>query len=184
MKKGVFIFFALVLLGVPIFLVVKSESVLENGIQHKIRLRAYDPFDPFRGKYLSLNYENTIPCDEILERGDVCYVTLKKGEDGFSTFDYMHSEKPEGEDYIESRVDWLVIGTGSFKTDNISKYFINEHKASRAETVLIEYSQDCPDDIYVAIRVLDGEVRLEDIFVEETPLLDFLDQHPELVSED
>ncbi|MCG8578174.1 MAG: GDYXXLXY domain-containing protein [Flavobacteriales bacterium] len=175
-KKVAFGLFILVILGIPLFLMIKSEDVLNNGIQHKIQLRGYDPFDPFRGKYIRLNYDNFVKADPTLEVGDIGYVALKKGEDGFSTFDYMHSQPPEGNDYFESIVLSIYDSTASFRTDNISKYFINENKAQEAENVVIDYRRDRPEDIYVAVRVLDGEIRLEDIFVEETPLLDFLEQ--------
>mgnify|MGYP000200154761 CR=1 FL=1 len=178
-KKGLFIAFALLLIGIPIFLMIKSEDVLENGIRHKLRLRAYDPFDPFRGKYLRLNYDNTASCDPGLETGDACYITLKKGEDGFSTFEHMHQEKPETEDYFESRVLYAFDSTGTFKLDNMEKYFINESKAGHAERVVQDFQRKKPDDIYVAIRVMEGEVRLEDVYIQEVPLLEYLESHPE-----
>lgn len=178
-KKGIFVVFALLLLAIPIFLMIRSEDVLENGVQHKLRLRAYDPFDPFRGKYLRLNYENTVTFDAGLESGDACYVTLKKGEDGYSEFDHMHSEPPETKEYFESRVLRVYEDEGTFKTVHISKFFINESKASHAEDVVQSFQRDKPDEIYVAVRIMEGDIRLEDIFVQETPLLDYLKEHPE-----
>ncbi len=190
-KKFIFIGFGLILLMIPLYMVFSSEDILENGNRHKIRLQAYDPFDPFRGKYLMLNYDNSADCDNTLKDGDDCYITLKKDSLGFSYFDYASAEKPKGTDYFKSRVEYMgsffdpgfdgdwpedIGATCNFSTNNFSKYFINENKAKRAEDFVIDYQRSRPDDIYVAIRVLDGEVRLEDIFIEETPLLEFLEK--------
>jgi hypothetical protein len=64
----------------------------------------------------------------------------------------------------------------TIKIDNLTKYFINEDKAYEAELILRDFRQDRPEDLYVAVRVLNGEARLEDIFVEETPLLEYLEK--------
>jgi uncharacterized membrane-anchored protein len=194
-KKIIFIVFGLILLLIPLYIMFQSEDILVNGNRHKIRLQAYDPFDPFRGKYLLLNYDNSVNCDNTLKDGDECYVTLKKDTAGFSYFDYASAEKPEGNDYFKSTVEYMgsffdwgnqgedwpedIAATCNFSTNNFSKYFINEDQAERAEDYVIAYQRESPDKIYVAIRVLDGEVRLEDIYIEEMPLKEFLAKEEE-----
>lgn len=174
-KKVIFIAFALLILSIPMYLMLNSERVLEDGYRHKIKLEAYDPFDPFRGKYLRINYDNNVS-SEKMEKGDNIYITLKKDSTGFSVFDQGTSTAPETDDYFKSKVLSSYGGNTRFKTDNISKYFINEDKAKKAEDIMFDYQRNHPDSIYVAIRVLDGEIRLEDIFIEETPLLEFIEE--------
>ena len=188
-KKLIFLFFGLIILMVPVYLIFNSENVLENGRLHKLRLQGYDPFDPFRGKYLRLNYDNGVPCSESLKEGDNVYVTFETDSMGFSYFANASSERPNHDNYMKSTVTssgfdswwgdgsdaWPEAGaTVGIELDNLTKYFINEDMASAAEEVVQDYQRDRPNDIYVAIRVLDGEARLEDIYVEETPLLEFL----------
>lgn len=174
-KKFLFVLFALIILSIPLYLMITSEEVLENGNRHKIRLQAYDPFDPFRGKYLRVNYDNFISGDEDIKEGDDIYVTLEKDSTGYSQFSYAHKNQPEGNDYFKSHAEYVSGGSIEFRTDNISKYFINENKASEAETILQTFPRKNSDSIYVAIRVLDGEIRLEDIYVKEMPLLEYID---------
>lgn len=176
-KKIFFLIFAVVILLVPLYVIFQSEKILKEGHLHKLRLDGYDPFDPFRGKYIRLNYDTFVSCDETLERGDNGYVLLEKDSLGFSFFKSMEDEKPDHSDYIQTTVLYADGGMASFETDNMSKYFINENKASKAETIVMDFTQNNPDKIYVAIRVLDGDVRLEDIYVEETPLLEYLENH-------
>jgi len=181
-KKIFFLIFGLVILLVPIYVIMNSESILEKGHRHKLHLQGFDPFDPFRGKYLRLSYDDNVDGDEALKEGDKVYVTFVKDSLGFSQFDFAHKEKPDHDDYmtttiVEPRFFWDT-GEGNFtiKLDNLTKYFINENKAKEAEKIVMDYTRERPNDIYVAIRVLDGEARLEDIFVEEIPLLEFLEK--------
>jgi len=176
-KKLLFLIFSLAVITVPLVIIYQSENILENGHRHKIKLRGYDPFDPFRGKYLRLNYDNMISGDETIREGEKAYITLKKDSDGFSEFDYAFHDEPSHTDYFEAEVLYAGGGMIEFKMDNITKYFINENKAKKAEYVIMDFTQNKPNDIYVAIRVYDGHCRLEDIFVEEKPLLEYIDTH-------
>jgi len=176
-KKIFFVLFGLIVLFIPFYIIMSSEDVLENGHQHKFRLQGYDPFDPFRGKYLRINYDRSMPCAADVKEGDEAFVTFEKDEMDFSSFAYASHEKPTHDDYIIAEVIYVRDGEATIKVDNMSKYFINEDKAKQGENVLLEFRRNRPDDIYVAIRVLDGEARLEDIFVEETPLLEYLESH-------
>jgi len=176
-KKLAFGLFALIILIIPLYLILNSEDVLENGHRHKIRLQGYDPFDPFRGKFLRLRYDDLIPCNESLKAGDESYVLLEKDSLGYSYFATAETVKPDHDDYILAEMLDVGGGYGRIKIDNLTKYFINEDKAYEAERLVLDFTRERPDDIYVAIRVLDGEARLEDIFVEETPLLEYLETH-------
>lgn len=183
-KKIIFLLFALIILLVPMYVIFSTEGILEHGHRHKLHLQGYDPFDPFRGKYLRLNYDSNVHCSEDFEEGDDVYVTFEKDSLGFSYFANASSEKPDHDDYMKSKVTWAdsfwdvedAYKSVNIELDNLTKYFINEDKDLLAEEILETYSRDHPNDIYVAIRVLDGEARIEDIYVEETPLLEFIEK--------
>lgn len=173
-KKIIFGLFALIILIVPAYIIFGSERVLENGHLHKIKLRGYDPFDPFRGKYLRLNFEDFISCDESLQAGDKAFVLLKKDSLGFSYFASAEDTRPDHDDYIEAELLYADGGMAQIKIDNLTKYFINEHKATQAENLVMEYTREKPNQIYAAVRVLDGEARLDDIYLDEKPLKEIL----------
>ncbi len=174
-KKIGFLAFALVILAIPVYLMMSSEAILEDGHRHKIRLEGRDPFDPFRGKFLRLNFNDEIACIDCSE-GEEVYVLLEKGEDGYSFFSEGVKEKPTHSDYFKATVERVYLDRARVKIDTLTKYFINEDKAKKAEDILQSYTRQKPDEVYLAIRVLDGEARLEDIFIEETPFLEFLDE--------
>lgn len=55
------------------------------GEQFTLRAEPFDPFDPFYGEYVMLQYPDLKPTDS-LQNGDV-YFTLKEGNDGYALID-------------------------------------------------------------------------------------------------
>ncbi len=55
-----FILVALAQLYVPTKMILNRENVLANGTDFKFRTAPIDPNDPFRGKYVNLQYENNV----------------------------------------------------------------------------------------------------------------------------
>jgi len=173
-KKIAFAAFALIVILVPMYLIFQSEDVLTNGHKHKLRLEGYDPFDPFRGKFLRLRFENNIPCDITLAAGDKGYVLLEKDSLGFSHFSFVQKSRPTHSDYVEAETQAVYGGRAEMNFDNLNKFFINEDKAKVAEDILADYTSMAPDKIYMTIRVLDGEARIEDIIVKAKTLLEYI----------
>ncbi|MEN9997322.1 MAG: hypothetical protein RI922_312 [Bacteroidota bacterium] len=172
-KKIIFFVFALVLIAVPIYIIFSSEAILEKGHQHKVKLEGFDPFDPFRGKYLMLNYDFSVDCDQTMEEGDAGFVVLEKDENGFSYFSKVTIQAPIHDDYVKCTVYNVYNGKAEIQLDNIGKYFINESKAKSAEELLMESVQIDSNGAYATIRVLNGECRLEEVYVKGKPLKSF-----------
>lgn len=59
------------------------------GDQFMLRAAPYDPFDPFYGEYVLLQYPDLRP--EGLKNGEV-YFTLKEGPDGYAVLDRASNE--------------------------------------------------------------------------------------------
>lgn len=173
-KKLLFAAYGLVILLIPFYLIFQSESILTEGHKHKIRLQGYDPMDPFRGKYLRLSFDNNVPCEKGVKTGSTGYVILKKDSLGFSYFASVQANRPSHSDYIEAKVQMIFGGEAMIDLDNMNKYFINEDIASDAEEVIGDFTSQAPDKIWLTIRVLDGEARIEDIIVRSKKLIDYI----------
>ena len=61
------------------------------GEQFTLRAEPYDPFDPFYGEYVMLQYPDLKPTDS-LQNGDV-FFTLKEGEDGYARIDRVDTQE-------------------------------------------------------------------------------------------
>ena len=190
-KKIIFLFFALAIILVPVYMIVSSEDVLNNGTFYKFRPQARDPFDPFRGKYLRINYDtNSIPTKEKLKRGDKVYVSIGVDEKGFAYFKEAFLKAPKKGDYLPANVRYAddFRGRGrrveaalvdseepmnyiSIKPpNNMCKYFINEDYAQAAEDAYFKEWKNA----YIGVRILDGSARVQDIYLKGKPIMDYL----------
>lgn len=196
-KKIIFLIFALAIIVVPLYVIVSSQDILNNGTFYKFRPQAYDPLDPFRGKYLRVNYDTRqIPTEEDFEDGDEVYVSIGVDEEGFAFFEEAFTKPPKKGDYLTSKVLYVsgmeeirsgVFGRrsnaivdddrGNYKRmvsieipDNMCKYFINEDYALPAEKAFIKERENA----YIGVRIKDGQCRLEDIYIKDMPIMEYL----------
>lgn len=200
-KKWIFIGFAALLVAIPLYVTFSSEDILANGKLYKFRLEGRDPFDPFRGKYLRLNYAfNELPIDEEVKAGEEVYASIEVDNEGFAFLSKAYKKPPFKGDYLKAKVlysSWggneRVISQRRFRLrrsnrierdnnkeyvqidipNNMRKYFINEDYALQAEDVLRSEIANA----YVGLRVLDGECRMEDVYIDKMPLMKYLKKH-------
>lgn len=190
--------FALLIIAVPVYMAITSESVLTEGNFHKFRLQGRDPFDLFKGKYLRLNYPGLdVPSNDSFKRGEEIYVKIGKDAQGYSFFESGSKRAPKKGDYLKTKVlstyesarsprmvieqiDGVEIENEEIEyknlvqimiPDHMTKYFINEEYALKGETVLRRER----NKIFVGIRIKDGECRIQDIYVRGKPLMEFLE---------
>lgn len=121
--KTFIVVFAVIVLAqlyIPASMISSQQAVLTNGAVHKLLTAPLDPYDPFRGRYVSLSFaieeqklfvdqfkSFSLP-DEIDAYQDfVVYVLLAKGEDGFSFVKDVSFEKPPQDKVHENNASWL-----------------------------------------------------------------------------
>ncbi|MCX2745354.1 GDYXXLXY domain-containing protein [Mangrovivirga sp. M17] len=167
-----FILVCLIQLYIPAKMIMDREEVLSEGQTYKFRTQPIDPTDPFRGKYIVLNYEaNSVEIDTSDQwiYGDQIFVTLTENEEGFTVPDKVFKEKPgSGETFITAKIG----GTQPYNKPPIliidypfNKFFMEESMAPVAETVHRESQQDSLVDSYSIVKVLNGEAVLDDVVI-------------------
>lgn len=194
-RKWIFIGYAVLILMIPAYIIGSSENILSNGKLYKFQMRGKDPIDFFRGNFLTVRIDTRgIPTDKSdWKGGEEVYLTIDVDEDGFAYFDEALPEPPKKGDYMVSRVVrwWDVsnltrgfdlFGGGSDierqtvdveMPNNLGKYFINEEFALDGEYVIGNMRRES----YVGVRVKNGNVRLEDIYIDKKPLMKFLEDN-------
>ena len=85
----IFILFVIVAaaqLFIPAQMIFNKESIINNGAVYKFKTQPVDPSDPYRGKYINLNYEidSFVTNDSLWERKDKVYVYLDIDSLGFA----------------------------------------------------------------------------------------------------
>lgn len=183
---SLFVAVAIVQLAVTINQIRRYENILHTGTIYKLRTAPVDPYDAFRGRYVALNYSNTIASlkqGQKLEKGAPAYVTLQKDADGFAQFEEISGVPPFKGDYL--RVAYLGQ---SGNANNIhfrlpfDRFFMEETKAPQAEEAYRKYGNrrgQKIDDTYVILRVKGGRGVIEDLYIKDKPIRDFLAEEAE-----
>jgi uncharacterized membrane-anchored protein len=179
---GLFVAVAVAQLAVPVGQIWKYEDILHTGTIYKFRTAPVDPYDAFRGPYVALNYADTVASlrqGEKLEYRAPVYVGLRKDAAGFAQFGEMSGVPPADGDYL--RVEFLGttganVSNGQFRLP-FDRFFMEETKAPRAEAAYWKHANrrgQTVDATYVIVRVKGGRGVIEDLYIKDKPIRDFL----------
>lgn len=167
-----FIVVALIQLFVPTKMILDRESILANGKEYKFKTAPIDPTDPFRGKYITLNFsERSISLDttENWKRDETIYVHLAEDQEGFAKIQGISKKKPSKEigfvkakvKYTRRHADQTIQITYPFE-----RYYMEESKAYDAERFTRRRIQtDSNQVVYAVVRILEGESVLQNVMV-------------------
>ncbi len=168
MKVLFFILCSFLQLGVVLFMVLSSVSVLQNGTEYKFKLVVKDPSDVFRGKYLYLNYDEraiTYYHSAPYEAGTSVYVQYDVAEDGFASLSLVETECPEHtKDFLKTIIDsrpYLPEERESYSNIvfPITSWYMNEDEVQIAEQ-LYQKSKE----VYASIFIRDGKARIKGVY--------------------
>lgn len=175
-KRFIFFLFILFALG-QLFLtfssIVTKETILKNGTVHKFQTKMVDPSDPFRGKYVALNLDNSINISNAnkYEKGSEVFVLLTKDEQGFSHLSSISDSRPDNNNYLKLKIDSSFDEEISFEMV-FDRYYIDENFAKKAEAAYWDESR--AGNTYISVRVLSGTGILEELFISDVPVMEYL----------
>lgn len=159
--------------------IMRYERILKEGEVFYFKVLPLDPYDPFRGRYVTLRFENAnkapLAEGETLEEQTKGYALLEHHEKG-DRIKEIHFKKPVQGDFLEVNV---YSTTHAKKGDSNTVYFslpfdrfyMREDIAPKAEKVLRIRSGV---SVKAKLRVQDGKGVIEDLMVEQTPLSQFV----------
>ncbi len=172
----VFIIVALLQLALPGKMIWDNEKVLETGKEYKFKTAPIDPSDPFRGKYITLQYkENTTEVDDIenWSAGEDVYVTLKTDSQGFAKIDFISKVKPkESDDFVTAKVGF--VWGNHLKSLNIeypfNRFYMEETKAPEAERAYRKAQLATSQVTYALVSIKNGQAVLKDVLINGVPI--------------
>ncbi len=176
-----FILVALAQLYVPASMIFEREDILSNGKEFRFRAAPVDPYDPFRGKFITLNYRNNsivVKSENEWTMNENVYAILTEDPDGFAQIKSISREKPAGtQDFVTAKVGNLIYN------DTLQviieypfvRFYMEESKAPRAE---IEYNNALRDSTRVTwalVSIKNGEAVLKDVLIDGVSVLKLSD---------
>ena len=173
---ALFIITAISQLAVPAKMIFDREDIMAEGKDYKFKTEPIDPSDPFRGKYITLRFEEDqfeVQDLEIWERGEPIYLELESDDNGFSKIKSVAKSKPlNSGDFLKAMVRY-AHGTNSEKLTiqfPFDRYYMEESKAFAAEQAYVDALNDTSQITYALVAIKDGESVLKDVLINGVPI--------------
>jgi len=170
----------------PYSLISGQQKILKQGVLWRFRPMPVDPYDAFRGKYITLSYNARMPypkafaTDSTLDPySTTFYVSLESDSAGYAYFDQLHLTPPN-RSHFPTRITSQYDSTARISIpENIRRYYLPEDMAPLAEEryrTLSRQNRLQPDSavVYLDVRVWDGKVAIEELYMEGQPIKEYL----------
>lgn len=141
--KTLIISFALIVaaqLFVPVKMIHDKQAPLIYGEHFTFKTQPIDPYDPFRGKYVTLHYADNyleVKNDTKWYNSQIVYVQFYKGKDGFAKVKNISKDAPKNTKfYLKTTVTDVRRGNKSsivYIYYPFTRYYMEESKALAAE---------------------------------------------------
>ena len=170
-------------LAVPAWLIIEREWTLREGQVFKFKTRPVDPADAFRGRYVWLDLEpNTLKVPDVNQwhYDQKAFAVLGTDSNGFAVVKRIEHSQPADAPAVPVRVSWWDIKKGELHITwtGLDRYYMTEKKAPAAEEAYREHNRRTKQDCHVTVRVRGSRAVLENLFVENQPIHDWLKAHP------
>jgi len=167
-------------LSIPAKMIYDQEDTIMTGTAYKFKTQPIDPTDPFRGKYIVLNYEmDSFETDEASwshHKGNV-FVYLKTNSDGFAEVKTVSKTKLDiSDDYVIAESRYNYGNKVNFDL-HFDRFYMNEKKAYDAEISVRKAQVDTTTICYGLVMVKNGSAVLENVFIDETPIKEFVEAY-------
>ncbi|MFT4850109.1 MAG: putative membrane-anchored protein [Cyclobacteriaceae bacterium] len=168
---SVFILVAIVQLYVPAKMILDREDILNTGKDYKFKTEPIDPNDPFRGKYITLRYEEDmieIQNEADWVSGEIIYVFLTPDKEGFAKVQSVSKENgTNNQDFLKAKVNYVTSnGSNKLTIDYpFDRYYMEESKAYDAELTYRKSQLDTTEIAYAVVSIKDGEAVLKDVLI-------------------
>lgn len=140
-------------LAVPGYFVYHHYDTLYTGESYKFDVAPYDPYDPFRGRYVSLS--TTLS----LYSSDGEYALLGKDSAGYAVINEWVSQKPTDKPYVKNLI--------------LNRYYMNEKMAPEAERIYRDLDLD-KEKIYLLVKVKNGDYVIEGLYINDIPIEQYI----------
>lgn len=172
----IFLIVVIVQLFVPAKIIYDSEDILTNGKDFKFRSAPIDPIDPFRGKYIFLQFkENSFNVYNTNEwtNGETIFACIENDDNGFAKIKSILKEEPDvNSDFVKAKIAMVFQNkvTINFPFD---RFYMEETKAGKAETIYNNSIIDTNKITYAIVSVKNGNALIKNIFIDEKPITEY-----------
>ncbi len=183
---SIFALAAIVQLAVLGSSIVRYENILTTGKVWKFEIEPVDPYDILRGRYVRLRFKKRklkvasdfFDAEKYYYRKNG-YLVLNKKTDGFTEPLEAMNARPESDaNWIKCQFRRNYRNKAEAEVSYpFDRFFMNEKLAPEADKVMRRNSEFMKNNrVYITVRVKDGIGVIENFWVDDTPIADFLRQ--------
>ena len=177
---AIFIVVVLAQLFVPAQMIFDRETILKTGTPYKFRTQPVDPADPFKGKYIYLDFDanHTSSNDTSWVISAPIYITFITDSLGFARVKKVSKDDPKVGDYIKTRVSWYDRDEESVGFSlPFNEFYMNENKAYDAELAYNNVQRDSLSNAtYALVYISNGKAVLDNVFINDIPIGDYVEK--------
>ena len=154
--KKLFVTFGVILVLLGGFILYLSWPLL-TGKTIILATRPVDPFDIFRGQYITIGYEiNQVPAIDGVNVGDVMYVLVQKDEGGIWGYLSATGIKPSDDVFLRGIV--RSVGGGSMQLEyGIEQFFFEKGAHFPGTNMTVEVKVDSSGKARIVQLLHNGE---------------------------
>jgi uncharacterized membrane-anchored protein len=173
-RIAIFVVVALAQLSVPALMAWGRMQTLSRGRVWKFKTAPIDPEDVVRGRYIALRFaaEDFTQPEKFESTGSV-YAVLKETPDGFAEIDHTSATPISGDNVIKVEPGGNWDGRQHIVIP-FTQFWITEKSAPEADKAYRENSRRGKENAYVTVRVRSGDAALEQLYIDNQPLADYL----------
>ena len=145
-------------LSVPVYSIFNRYDILKTGEEFRFRVAPVDPYDAFRGRYVSLNVEQG-------RHGLGRYGIIAIDSEGFAIISSITDTKPASGAYVKNSArEWFRLP--------IDRYYMDENLAPLAQE--LTRKPDIAEKTYVTVRLKKGEMVISGLFIDDIAIEDII----------
>ena len=168
-----FLFVAVAQLFVPLQMIYNQEDIINTGKIVKFQCEPIDPNDPFRGKYITLNFkENRIKVKNLKEwnSNETIFAKIEISKDGFAKIKSISKSEPmDNSIYLKLKISYIADYDNQNKIYldfPFNRFYMNENKAKNAEIAYAESTLDSTKTAYALVATKNGEAVIKDVLID------------------
>lgn len=175
--------------AVPGYLIHRGQTALSQGTPYRFRTAPVDPADPFRGRYVVLDFDaarmSPAPKEYAGARSLRLWAPIRVDESGFAILDAPQPERPATGDALRVEVLWSNADELRLRLP-FDRYYLDESLAPEAEQAYREANRRGADPsdadtllpTYVTVRVLDDYAVIENLYIDGQAVHEYLASTP------
>lgn len=163
---------------VPLNMIMQQETILKEGTTFKFKTEPIDPNDPFRGKFVVLNYiadRVEVTDGQQWFHGEPVFAKIREGADGFAEVAGLEKVAPiNNSNYVKAEIGG-VYGENPTIVNLIypfERFYMEETKAPKAEVMFRDLWRDSTTNVYGLVVINEGRAALEDVLVDGVSIRD------------